>query len=125
MFGDDPEQVYVPVKAGSLVLADARLLHAALQGDWDAMAADERNAARFMWFTWLRMLDHAYLQHEAGLLSSQRRTTVSPHSPDSSGWNWQARTFPRSAAETNSVPYTVDAVVHAPGALMRRNELAK
>ena len=29
MFGDDPEQVYVPVKAGSLVLADARILHAA------------------------------------------------------------------------------------------------
>ena len=29
MFGDDPEQLHVPVKAGSLVLADARLLHAA------------------------------------------------------------------------------------------------
>ena len=29
MFGDDPGQVYVPVKAGSLVLGDARVLHAA------------------------------------------------------------------------------------------------
>lgn len=29
MFGDDPEQVYVPVKAGSLVLGDARVLHSA------------------------------------------------------------------------------------------------
>lgn len=29
MFGDDPEQIYVPVKAGSLVLGDARLLHSA------------------------------------------------------------------------------------------------
>jgi ectoine hydroxylase-related dioxygenase (phytanoyl-CoA dioxygenase family) len=29
MFGDDPEQIYLPVKAGSLVLGDARILHSA------------------------------------------------------------------------------------------------
>ena len=29
MFSDDPEQIYVPVKAGSLVLGDARILHSA------------------------------------------------------------------------------------------------
>ena len=35
MFGDDPEQVHIPVKAGSLVLADARLLHAAVRNRTD------------------------------------------------------------------------------------------
>ena len=35
MFADVPEQVYVPVKAGSLVLADARLLHAAGRNQTD------------------------------------------------------------------------------------------
>ena len=29
MFSDHPEQIYVPVRAGSLVLGDARVLHSA------------------------------------------------------------------------------------------------
>ena len=44
MFGDDPEQVYVPAKAGSLVLADARLLHAAGKND-----TDERRTLVLAW----------------------------------------------------------------------------
>ena len=44
MFGDDPEQVYVPVKAGSLVLGDARVLHSA-----DGNKTDDRRTLILAW----------------------------------------------------------------------------
>ena len=44
MFGDDPEQLYVPIKAGSLVLAGARLLHAAGRN-----VTDERRTLVLAW----------------------------------------------------------------------------
>ena len=44
MFGDDPEQVHVEVRAGDLVLADARLLHAAGRN-----VTDERRTLVLAW----------------------------------------------------------------------------
>ena len=44
MFSDDPDQVYVPVKAGDLVLLDARILHAA-----DRNQTEERRTPVLAW----------------------------------------------------------------------------
>lgn len=47
--------------------------------------------------------------------SSHLRRTLSPASPDFSGWNWQARMLPLRMEETNvSSPYWVVVFVHAP-----------
>ena len=50
MFREDPDQVYVPVKAGDLVLLDARTLHAA-----DRNQTDERRTLVLAWH--LRPMD--------------------------------------------------------------------
>ena len=44
MFSDDPDQVYVPVKAGDLVLLDGRILHAA-----DRNRTDQRRTLVLAW----------------------------------------------------------------------------
>ncbi len=51
---------------------------------------------------------------------NQRSTSRSPHDPDSSGWNWQPRTFPRSTAATKGPPWSLHATCHPGGRSVRR-----
>jgi len=52
--------------------------------------------------------------------SSHASMTASPHGPESSGWNWQASTLPRSIAATNGPPWSAIAGVHPSGAFVIR-----
>ena len=57
--------------------------------------------------------------------SSQRVSSAPPYSPDSSGWNWQPTTGPRSTAATKVPAYSHRTGSQPSGAVARRYELAK
>ncbi len=59
MFSDDPDQVYVPVKAGDLVLLDGRILHAA-----DRNRTDQRRTLVLAWHSRPRDSIPAFWQGE-------------------------------------------------------------
>ena len=67
MFGDDPEQVNVPVKAGQLVLGDARILHAAGRN-----ITDERRTLVLAWHTRTTEEPPAYWTDEIPALIANR-----------------------------------------------------
>jgi len=46
----------------------ARLWYAILRGEWDSMTAEEQATGRNFMIAALRVWDHAYMQHKAGLL---------------------------------------------------------
>ena len=67
MFGDDPAQVDVPVKAGQLVLGDARILHAAGHN-----ITDERRTLVLAWHTRTTEEPPAYWTDEIPALIADR-----------------------------------------------------